>query len=65
MYSACSPTHLACATDFYFVRSSEEREADCEDRADRDSRSGCDGGRQFLYVWRSEKVMDPSFSRCI
>ena len=47
------------------MRSSDEREADCEDRAERDSRSGCDGGRQFLYVWRSEKVMDPSFSRCI
>ena len=47
------------------MRSSDEREADCEDRTERDSRSRCDGGSQFPYVWRSEKVMDPSFSRCI
>ena len=42
--------YLELQDDFYFVRSSDEREADCEDRAERDSRSGCDGGLQFLYV---------------
>ena len=45
--------------------SSDEQEADCEDRAERDSRIRCDDGRKFPYVWRSEKVMDPSFSERI
>ena len=65
MYATCSSTHLACRTNFYFVRSSDKRKADCEDRVERYSRSRCDGGHQFPYVWRSEKVMDHSFSRCI